>query len=326
MCFSGGFKFSQGKKNVFPAPISFPIRLPNVWEEGGKTWNGKNSDGHAGCFLRNLNTNPRLATLNLAHYDFTFFDSGARWDAPDAHATHMIDLNRFLQNPFDAADISLAELLSFSSDHLARMIANNPGGELTARITATTSSLTLVQNCATDDLTKKAIRKARKQVKDAFRESLRKEIAKVHGACVAEYGPDGAEVAECFPQGRTIFSACADDSLEQHIEALKNGVTAHQAQLGAPLVAEVTTLRTEWKAVYAQSESSGGAATTSQEGKKMARENLQLMLFLNLLKLAEMVPRQPEKLNLYMQQSLLEDSSPPDGGVTPPPPPVPPTP
>lgn len=30
------------------------------------------------------------------------------------------------------------------------------------------------------------------------------------------------------------------------------------------------------------------------------------MLFLNLLKLAEMFPRQPENLALYIQQSLLE--------------------
>lgn len=234
----------------------------------------------------------------------------------------MIDLHRFLQNPFDDPQISLGELLSFSSDHLARMIANNPGGVLTARITATTSSLTLVQNCATDDLTKKAIRKARKQVKDAFRKSLLEEIAKVNGAVVAKYGPNSPEVAECFPQGRTIFSSCTDDALEQHMETLRNGVTAHQAGLGAALVTEVTGLLTEWQAVYSQSESSGGNATTSQEGKKMARENLQLMLFLNLLTFAEMFARQPEKLNLYMQQSLLEDSG--GGNVPPPPPPQPP--
>ena len=265
-------------------------------------------------------------TPHLAHFDFSFFDSGARWDAPDAHPTHMIDLNRFLQNPFDDPQISVGELLGFSSDNLARMIANNPGNELTPRITATTSALTLVQDCVTDDLTKKAIRKARKQVKDAFRKSLLEDVAMVHGAVVAKYGPNSPEVAECFPQGRSIFSTSTDDTLEQHIETLRNGVTAHVAGLGAPLVAEVTALLTEWQAVYAQSESSGGNATTSQEGKKLARENLQLMLFLNLLKLAEMFPRQPEKLNLYMQQSLLEDSVSPDEVVPPPPPPVPPTP
>jgi hypothetical protein len=63
----------------------------------------------------------------------------------------------------------------------------------------------------------------------------------------------------------------------------------------------------EWVTVYAASEAATGAKTTTQEGKKLARENLQLMLFLNLLKIAEMFPRQPEKLALYMQQSLLMD-------------------
>ena len=236
----------------------------------------------------------------------------------------MIDLHRFLENPFDDRGISLNEVLGFSSDHLARMIANNPGGQLTARITATTSALTLVQNCATDDLTKRGIRKAQKQVKNAFRESLREEIAKVHGAVVAKYGPNSPVVSECFPQGRSIFASATDDGLEQNIQTLLNAVTAHVADLGAALVTTVTGLLSEWQAVYANSESSGGAATTSQEGKKLARENLQLMLFLNLLKLAEMFARQPEKLNLYMQQSLLEETTAPE--EEPPAPPTPPGP
>jgi hypothetical protein len=84
------------------------------------------------------------------------------------------------------------------------MIANNAGGELIGCITATTSALTLVENCATDDQTKKAIRKSRKQVKDAFRKSLIAQVAMVHGAVVAKYGPDSPEIAECFPQGRTV--------------------------------------------------------------------------------------------------------------------------
>ena len=157
-------------------------------------------------------------------------------------------------------------------------------------------------------------------MKDAFRKSLLEDVAMVNGAVVAKYGPNAPEVAECFPQGRTIFSSATDDGLEAHIETLKNGVTAHVADLGAPLVAEVAGLLTEWQAVYAQSESSGGNATTSQEGKRLARENLQLMLFLNLITLAEMFARQPEKLNLYMQQSLLEDHPQAPAPPVPPPP------
>ncbi len=46
------------------------------------------------------------------------------------------------------------------------------------------------------------------------------------------------------------------------------------------------------------------------------------MLYLNLVKIMELFPRQPEKLSLYMQQHLLENPSSPDE----PPPPAPPTP
>jgi hypothetical protein len=134
-----------------------------------------------------------------------------------------------------------------------RMIANDPGGELAGRITATQTALTVVENCATDDQTRRAIRKARKQVKNGLRTGLGEKIARIH-------------------------------------------------------------------AVDAASESSSGAVTTSQEGKKMAREALQLMLFLNLLKFGEMFARQPEKLDLYMRQGLLEDDAVAEEEPAPPPP------
>lgn len=239
----------------------------------------------------------------------------------------MIALHRFLENPFDDRQISLAELLSFTSDHLARMIANNQSGELTPRITATTNALALVQDSATDDQTKKAIRKARKKVKDSFRRAVLGEVAKVHGAVVAKYGQKSPEVAECFPLGRSIFGECRDDRLASHVETMKNGLQAHVSDLGDALIEAVTALTTQWGGILADSETSGGNATTSQEGKRLARENLQLTLFLNLLKLGEMLARQPEKLGLYMQQSLLQDPAKPrDEAPEPPPTPPPATP
>jgi hypothetical protein len=49
------------------------------------------------------------------------------------------------------------------------------------------------------------------------------------------------------------------------------------------------------------------------------------MLFLNLVKLMEVFPRQPEKLPLYMQQHLLENPNAPED-PEPEPDPEPPTP
>lgn len=243
----------------------------------------------------------------MARYGAAFFDSGIRFDAPDAHPTSMRDLTRFLENPFDDRNISLDELLAFSTDHLERMIANNASGELSARITATTSALDLVEDSATDDQSKLGLRKARKVAKNAFRDALPVRVGKVMAGVSARYGPDSTVLIECCPQGRTVFSDCRDDKVKTHLEVLINAVTAHTADLGAPLVAEATAILTDWTAVYDESEGSTGAKTTTEAQKRAARENLQLMLFLNLLKLAEMWARQPEKLALYMQQSLLEN-------------------
>lgn len=236
----------------------------------------------------------------------------------------MRDLHKFLENPFDDARISIDELLAFTTDHLQRMIANNDTGDFTTRITATQSALQMVGDEFTDDNTKLGLRKARKQAKDTFLKTLPATMAKLCAVVTVKYGDKSPEFSECCPQGRTVFSHAADDKIESHIQTFINGVTAHQADLGAQVVTDATAVKTAWLAVYSASEASTGNKTATQESKRLARENLQLMLFLNLLKIAEVFARQPEKLDVYMQQSLLEDH--PRTPAAPPAPPATPTP
>ncbi len=234
----------------------------------------------------------------------------------------MRQLTTYLTNPFDAKGVSIAELAAFSTDHLERMSANNPGGDLTARIAATTTALATFDAAFTDDQTKLGLRKARKQAKNDFRESLSGEVAKIVAAFTAQYGDGSPEVTEAVPQGRSVFNDSRDDAVKNHLDTLLNAVIAHEADLGAPLTATTTALRDSWLAIYAASEASTGAKTTTQEEKRVARRGLQLELFLTLVKLGELFPRQPEKLSLYMQQYLLgEDSG--GGGTEPDPDPNP---
>ena len=186
------------------------------------------------------------------------------------------------------------------------MIANNPGALFNGRINATSVALTAVENCTTDDLTKLGLRKARVQAKDTFRTALPEQIAKIHAAVVAKYGVNAPQVTECFPQGRVVFGDCRDDKVENHLRALVNGLTPHTADLGPQPLADAGGLLSTWLAVYAASESSTGAKTSTQEGKRNARLNLQLELFKNVLTLGLNFARQPEKLSLYMRQDLLE--------------------
>jgi hypothetical protein len=207
----------------------------------------------------------------MARFDFSFLDSGIRFDRPDAQpSSTMRNLSRFLDNPFDDKDISIAELVAFTTDHLERMTANNSGGELSARITATSQSLDVVADCVTDDQGRLGIRKARKMAKDNFRKTLPAAVMKIVAAVIAQYGDGSPEVTECVPNGRSIFSTCRDDQVEVHLQTLVNAITAHQADLGAPLVTAATNLTTAWVTVYTASESATGAKTTTEEGKQLA--------------------------------------------------------
>lgn len=221
----------------------------------------------------------------------------------------MRDLSRFFENPFDDHNLSTDEVLRFTSDHLQRMIANNPGAILNLRINATTTALTGFTQSLTSDEAKRGARKARKQTKDAFRTSLPTQMAKIYAAVVAKFGPGSPELSECFPQGRSVFASCSDDALESHLRVVIQGITTHQSDVGASVLNDASGLLSTWLVVYAASESATGAKVSAQHGKNDARKALQLELFKNLLTLALNFPRQPEMAAVFIQQSLLENRS-----------------
>ena len=222
----------------------------------------------------------------------------------------MMDLHKYLTNPFNDPDVSMDELVAFATDHLARLTANNPAAVFAARITATTTALAGVGGAFANDKTQLALRKSKKQAKDAFRAALPAAIGKLYGAVQAQFGDAGTQMTECFPKGRGVFNRCTDGALAGELQTLINGVTDYQAQLGAPVVASATALLTSWNAVYQTSETSTGNTATTQGAKKAARAALQLELFRNLLTLALNFPDQPAQVEVYMQQSLLAPHTP----------------
>lgn len=218
----------------------------------------------------------------------------------------MKNLANSLNVPFDDRQISEPELLAFSTDNIQRMNANSPVA-LAARIAATTAALGIVAQCSSDDMVRLGARKAAKDVKDTFRGNLKDQINTIYVKVLAQYGMDAPQLVEVFPKGRTIYQSVTDDKLQVELNALVAALTVKVAVLGAPLIAVATGLKDNWMLVYAASESTSGQKTTTEAGKHTARLNLQLELYFNLIELMKMFPRQPEKLALYMTQSLLED-------------------
>jgi hypothetical protein len=221
----------------------------------------------------------------------------------------MRDLHYYLENPFDDPGISMTQLVNFTTDHVQRMSAN-VNGWIVPRITVTTNALTPVQNTFADDESKLALRKGKKQAKNAFRDTLPKAIGKIAVTVESKFGEGSPEFTQCFGHGRSIFSSCADDLLGPELISLVSGLTALQATLGAQVVTDATALLTGWNAVYTPSETATGTKTSSVAAKNAARQTLQLELFRTLLTIALNNPEQPANLDLYMQMSLLKDRPP----------------
>ncbi len=204
----------------------------------------------------------------------------------------MKDLHPLFINPFDDVHISFDELKSFTTDHIQRMTAN-PQSALTPRVAPTSTALTAFSGTLTADDTQLGQRKGSKLNKNTFRDTLPAAISKIAMAVEAQFNEGSAEFLECFPYGRSEFSNCKDDKLENALQTLINGVTAHQPPLAATVVTSATALLAGWLAVYAPSETATGGKTSTQSAKKAARAALSLELFKNLLTMVQQFPGQP---------------------------------
>ncbi len=223
----------------------------------------------------------------------------------------MINFHRFFINPLNDRQISFTEILNYATAQYQRMVANNPAGALTPRINATTVALNALESGVTDEMTKLAIQKARTDAKVAFKASLPTVIAKIHGAVVAAFGPNAPQVTECFPQGRSIFSSCREEQLNNHLQQLLNCITPKQAQVGATAVGEAAAALSSWTVLYVAQGEAKAVKLQSDEARDAARGALRLELFKNVLTLALMFPDDTGKCDLYCPQHLLRNAQQP---------------
>lgn len=219
----------------------------------------------------------------------------------------MRNLASYARNPFDDREISYPELSAYTSDHVGNLQVDNPGGVHGARITATLSAYSVCETCFNQDMANLGTRKARKSAKSLFREGLAADTERVEIALKAAFGANAAEVQQAFPQGRSIFGTCPDDMVNNHLSIMNTVVAANAASLTPAIVTFSAGLVSGWTTIYSQSETATAEKNYSEAEKRTARAALQLQLYLNLAHLMTTYPRQPEKLEQYMKQHLLED-------------------
>lgn len=219
----------------------------------------------------------------------------------------MIDLDRFLRNPFARPEISQADLVPFTADHLALLAVQNTEGRFNDAITATDALFTALSGRIVQESTAAAIRRARTAALEAKRATVHRELSQLEGLIHARFPRGSATYVELLPGGLAEFREVGLDLLNARLESLLERLEPHAATIGAADVAALAALQEEWATLRGEQVKKKGVSTDAAGDRRAASDALRGQLFDNLLLIARLEKGRPERIGLYMRQSLLEE-------------------
>ena len=212
----------------------------------------------------------------------------------------------YTKNPFKRKSIKFQRLMNYASTQLDAFTVDNVGGIWTARIAATTTALTALDDGMADNETKLAIQKAQVQAKQAWRAELPGKVGRIYNAVAAEFGDPSPEVTECFPHGRTVFNGCPDGELNDHLTQLKDCVATKSPPVAAGIVTLANTLATEWTGFFTGTGTAKQNKKMMEAARKLARAALADELFKNLLTYGLQFPDNEVKFTEFIPAGLLD--------------------
>lgn len=233
----------------------------------------------------------------------------------------MIDLIKYFQIPFQDPEISFDEILLFTEDHLARLKQQDSdgpdAGDFTSLIEATQPLYDAFNNAMSqrDEVT--ASREGGTMTKDQALEAFQLHVRRREGTIKGEFGKPSPQYEEFFPRGLSEYSRATMATAEVLMDRMVTKTTKYQAQLGATLVTEFTTLRTAYTTARAAQLNQKGDVSGAADLRWNTRTALEKQTTTNLMTIAIKYLGQPEKLPLFFNQTLLQEPA------TPPAPPAP---
>ncbi len=214
-------------------------------------------------------------------------------------------MKRYFGNLFRNRHISASALIAFAGDLIQRLTANNPANLLDDRIDVLTNALENLIRCSSDDFAMLGIRKGTKLTKREFRKELPGKMRRIHALVLIQFGDPSREMKRVFPKGRREVLRSRDDVMMKHLDNMVSGVTKYEAALGPDIVTEATKLRDRWLAIHEASKTATGEKTATEAIRRGARHHLEVELHRTVGVLIALFPEDPERYQLYMQESLI---------------------
>lgn len=219
----------------------------------------------------------------------------------------MRDPRNYFLNLFDSDAISFDDMAALSTDHIGKLGNQNTlsGGLWAVRLAATVAAMAEYDDTITDEMVQGNFRKARKQAKNDFRESLPAAVRAVAKWVEAEFGENSPELISVVGSGTSALHQLRDDQVENYLQTVIVGLTpligngVLQARLD-----DANALKAQWDTIYAGSEQSTASKRLTEGQRREAKRALADVLFVTFLEVVMQNRGRPEVVGDFFTPSL----------------------
>ncbi len=208
-----------------------------------------------------------------------------------------------LNNPFENARISNANLSTFAEKHAALLSSFSAPPELLSALTPLINNFKL-------QLTEISTSEGRKQAKtvsvDDLIDEIKKFISRKGGVVADKFPADSPAYQEFYPYGRAEYTKAAKKNIQVLVERFRDACVKYKTELGDEIGQQMSTYVQQLADVRkTQIENISGVKDKSST-LDTARTQLTTQLFVNLLTLTLNNVNDTEKVNNYFDTSMLK--------------------
>lgn len=227
----------------------------------------------------------------------------------------MLNLKNFFKNHFDTDRISDDNLNKFGKDHVQRLTANNSGGDYTSILTPTVSLVSAFSAAINAEIVESGIQKGNTLDVDKHIDNFQQLVRRREGLIHSVFGKDSSQYMAFFPLGLTEYNEATKANIEALMTRMKDRSIHYAAELGTAIGTEFTTILNNYVAQRDEQLLAFGQVEVLRTATATARAALVEQLGLNLLFIAGKNLGHPDRLDDFMDQSIIRRPSDSEDGT-----------
>ena len=220
----------------------------------------------------------------------------------------MLDLRTLFKNHFDTVKVSDDALRKFAQDHVARLTSNNQNGDYARMLTGTDAAYKNYCIAIDTEDANFATQQGSTMDVDKIMEEFKKSVSRYEGAVRAQYGIGASEYQQFFPNGLTEYAQASKTNIEMLMGRLSTMFNKYAADFNPNVVNLFAQYEQNYDTARNQQLVYLGNTIMYKSQTAQARTRLELVLAQNLLTIAAQFIGNPQMLNVFFDQSIVQSN------------------